>query len=103
MRLPQCAKVDLEHCGERLQGLCTRRLPALDALDRPSAEARDLRELFLRPAPLQAQLLDQQGRVVSHGRTLVLASILDHVGTPTRARQRPDFPPTKAKLVRAYV
>ena len=86
MCLPQCAKVDLEHCGEDLQGLSTRRLPALDALDRPHAEAGDLRKLFLRPPPLQAQLLDQQWAVVSLGRRVASSTILDHVTTPTVAR-----------------
>ena len=64
--------------------------PALDALDRPNAEACQLRKLFLRPAPLQAQLLDEQGGVVSHGRRVASKRILDHVTTPTAIRLSAD-------------
>jgi len=51
-----------------------------------NAQSRQLRKLFLRPAPLQAQLLHQQRGVVSHGERVKVNGKGDHVMNPTPGR-----------------
>jgi hypothetical protein len=66
IRLPQGGKIDLEDRSDRLQRFRAGVLPALDTLDRPRAQARQLGELLLRPATLDPEFLDEHLRFFGH-------------------------------------
>src|SRR5262249_24451562 len=64
--LPQGGKFDLEYRSDRLQRLEIGVLPALDPLDRPRAQARQLGELLLGPDALDPEFLDEHLRFFGH-------------------------------------